>query len=340
MEPVVPPKKLESGVFQGTPESETEKKDDTPQPRLIRTMKSDAEEAIKKQNETLVSIALAEEKKRVQEQKEALAAAKKSQDDNNSTPAPKRIGRMVVVVVIVLIFSALIMAYLFVLPRLRAVQVPSISLSSFIKPSTTATSAPAPVVEPLALSIIPAQSEKRFNISRETLSQMVTLMSSENTDLPAGSIKNMYISEDGDTAPVAVSVNRLLSFVGISTPEILTRSLEKSFMTGFLKEAGTQATPFLVLKVSSYDAGFAGMLDWEATLPQLFNSLFGTKIESGTTPIKFHDVLIRGKDARAFSTPFGAMLAYTFTNQNTIIITGSLSALETLIPLVPTPTSR
>lgn len=327
MEPIVPHKKLEPGVYQGTPEPTTKAEIVVSTfPRLIRTMKSDTAEVVKQKNETFASITLSEEIKQKslagnQVQKEVVQAV------------PKRVGRMVVVAILILIISLSSLAYVFLLPRLGNLQMPDISFPSFGKPSTTNVATTTPVVEILALSLIPAQSEKRFNISTETLAQVLATITTERrAGNPVGSVKNLYFIEEGISVSDSVSVNRLFDFARISVPEILTRSLEKPFMLGFLGEETGSATPFVILKVSSYDTALAGMLEWETNLPHFFNVIFGTNTGS-TATTKFHDIVALGKDARELNTPFGDTVAYAFVNQNTIVIAGSLTSLEALVTI-------
>lgn len=342
MEPIVPRNKLESGVFQGTPDiADKEKNSETSAPRIMRTMKSDVAEAIKRQNETSVSIAVAEQKK--QEKMRAESTAEKQAQEGPSSPAPKPIGRVIVVIVLLIIITALGLAYVFVLPKLGAIQLPKISIPSFGKPAPVVPTATTtePVLS-LAPSLIPTQSEKRFNISNQTRTQVLADITAEmKLETPSGTIKNLYFTEESDTTSIAISVTRLLAFAGISAPDILTRSLEKSFMVGFLGEQNGNSTPFVVLKVSSYETGLAGMLEWETTLPRSFDSIFGTKTSgTSTSTVRFRDVVVLGKDARSSNVATGDALFYAFANQNTVVIAGSKTALEALLSLAPTPISR
>jgi hypothetical protein len=333
MEPTIPNKKLEPGVYQGTPDASQTKTADS-SPRIIRTMKSDVAEAIKKQNETSVSIAIAEEKKQAKARADALAV--RQTQSESTPPAPKRIGRVVIVLIIVLIVLLSALAYIFILPKLGAIRMPSIQLSSSEKPSNANVAPVTHVVEPLAPSIIPAQSEKRINIGNNTLSQVVaTIVAERANGNPAGSIKNLYFTENQGDVSVPLTTDRLFDFGNIQTPNILTRSLEKQFMAGFFGEENGGATPFLILKVSDYSAGFAGMLEWELILPGVFDTVFETNI-GGDITARFHDITVTGKDARLFDTPSGAKIAYAFADKNTIVITGSRAALEALLPLATT----
>ncbi len=337
MEPTIPQPKLEPGVYQGNPEAVREKTEGSFPLRPIRTMKNDMAEAIKQQNETSVSIAIAEEKKKAEARAAAQAASQTQTED--TTPAPKRIGRIVVVIIVLLLVALLGVAYVFLLPKLSSIQLPKIPLPSFEKPSNTSVAPSAPAAEPLAQSIIPAQSEKRFNISAETLSQTTSAITLERgKGNPSRSIKNLYFTETEGDISAEISSSRLFSFANAQAPDILTRSLEKQFMTGFFGEENGGVTPFLILKVSDHDMGLAGMLEWEPQISKFFDTIFGTNAEAlpGT---KFKDIIVLEKNARLFETASGAKIVYSFANQNTIVIAGSRSALEALMALARTPMS-
>lgn len=333
MEPIVPHKKLESGVFEGRPELLDERK--VVPPRLIRTMKGDVEDAIKNQNETTVSIAIAEEKKKAVARAEGMTS--KEAEPENLAPAPKPIGRIVVILIILLIITLLGLAYVFVLPKFSAIKLPSItvpSFPSFSKETPASVATTTERVASLAPSLIPAQEEARFNITKQTQTHVLAEIGLEMKKvITSGSVKNLYFTE-GETTPVAISANRLFIFADIGAPEILTRSLEKSFMAGFFGEVSGATTPFVILRVSSYDTGLAGMLEWEANLPRSFDTIFGTEVGvSATSKTKFHDVVVLGKDARAIDTPFAGSIVYAFANESTIVVTGSVASLEALLPL-------
>lgn len=335
MEPTIPIPKREPGVYQGTPQSPLEKSEESPSPRLVRTMKIDVAEAIKKQNETFVSIALAEERKQLQKRGEALAA-----QTNIPPHAPKPRGRMVIIVIFLIIIIAIGLAYAFILPRLKTVQTGKFPPADFGTPSPSEPDGNKPATISLAPALIPPQFEKRFALEKETPDHVFAMIAVERTEgMLEGTIKNLYFTEEassqgGIASAEVIPAKRLLAFANAYAPDILTRSLEAPFMAGLLGESGSLATPFLILKVSSYDTGFAGMLVWETSLPHLFDTLFGTRIQArGGSESKFRDITISGKDARALGTASGTAIAYSFANPNTIVIAGSRSTLEILLPL-------
>ena len=297
-------------------------------------MKGDSAEAIKRQNETLVSITIAEEKKR--EHARAEASAISASQSKGSLPSPKRIGRIFIVIAFISIILLSLFAYIFLLPKLTSIQIPTIPFPSFGKPSGIYTAPAISKKEPLAVAIVPVQSEKRFNISAETPTRVAnTIATEQKNEIPAGSIKNLYFTEDQSGVSVPATTSHFFAFENVHMPDTLTRSLDKQFMAGFLGDSNGQTTPFIILKVSDYDSGVAGMLEGESGLPSFFDAVFGTNI-GGSSVVKFKDIIVLGKNARSLETVSGTKMVYSFTNQNTIVVAGSLDALQTLVPLVST----
>lgn len=309
-----------------------------PKTATMRTMRGDVAEAVKKQNETLVSIALAEERKKAMARGAKILAAQRAAEAEG---APARRGRFVLVVVVLLMIGGFFLGYKYLIPILKN---QNINLGSLLpkKAAPTAPEAPlvvAPVVEtpapinttPTVPSIIQAQAEKIFTLDKANPSKTFAEVAAERVLGDTGwTIKNLVFS---DTP--AVATNRLLSLAGVPAPEILGRSLTSSFMAGFIMENGSSIpTPFLILKTNSYTNARAGMLSWEPKLPKLFDTIFGTSIESGlSTTSKTKDVIILKKDARVLEITPNIGMAYAFANQSTIVITASRTALEQLIPL-------
>lgn len=336
MEPTVPTPERKPGAYQGTPQSLQQKNGEDPSPRLIHTMKSDVAEAIKKQNETFVSIALAEERKQLQKRGEELTARA-----NAPQQAPKPRGRTVIIVIFLLLAVALGLAYQFILPMFSTTPSSGTPVEKSSFPASEKTDGMGSNVPSFAPALIPPQYEKRFILNKETPEYLFATIAVERAaGVASGSIKNLYFTEEtknteGVTTFPVVSAQKLIAFAKIDAPEILMRSLEDQFMAGLLGESDSTATPFLILKVSSYDTGLAGMLAGEGALVRFFDTVFGTKIQTRAFgEVKFRDIVILGKDARMLAVAPGVAIAYSFADPNTIVITGSRSALEILIPAV------
>lgn len=330
MDPLVPNKKLDPGVFQGTPVSEGPKEAEVA-PYFIRTMKGDISDLMRKKDEALLSQAVADRQKSERSHREALTA---TEDIDSPTPKPR--GRLIIALSLIALILVTILVYIFVIPRLASIRLPSISFGTK-NASSTAETPVTPVATPLAPSLLPAQSEIRFNLSVDVPLQVAqTLLNEHSSGLQSGLIKNLYFTEDVPGAPLQISPARLFEFMNVRAPDLLLRSLEKDFMAGFIGEADGGATPFIILKVSDRNLALAGMLDWETTLPDLFSIMTGTKITTDSS-VRFHDSVVGGKDARVLDTLDSAgVIAYAFLDQNTIVIAGSVPSLETLLTLAGT----
>ncbi|HAT68235.1 MAG TPA: hypothetical protein DCS20_01300 [Candidatus Yonathbacteria bacterium] len=304
-------------------------------PLIIRTMKSDAALAIQTQNETLVSMSLAEEKKKALQRTEAATTAPLK-------PTPKPRGRVVIILGLILFVTGSGIAIKFALPTIRKISLPNlpnVSLPTFGTPSAgQPTKVTSKTAVPTISSLIPAQSEKRFTINKETPENLFTMIATERAaGVTTGNIRNLYFEEEavtleGEIGVASISAHRLLILANIPTPAIFARSLETPFMAGLYGEEGAQATPFFVFKVSGYDTGLAGMLAWESDLPYFFDTVFGTKfITAPSGPIKFRDKVVSGYDTRSIEGLPAGSIFYAFADQSTVIITSSQSALEALV---------
>lgn len=325
--------KFKPGVYQGTPDLiSNSKTNNVGAPRLLRTMKTDMAEAIKNQNETLVSIKISEEKKR----SASLAQARETSSTDTVTlpSAPRPIGRIIVILVILIIVSIAVLAYVFVLPKLGGIKLPKFTIPSYsVTPSQPNKQTNQQAVKPLFPSLIPSQNEHRINITKVTPDEVSNEISAEiNQGSASGAIKNIYLEEATGATSAEISANRFLTFTGNTIPETLSRSLEKKFMVGLFGETSGKATPFIILEVSDHNTALAGTLEWEQNLPSFFKTVFGTKI-SGSTKVKFLDIIISGKDSRALDSPFINTIIYAFADKNTIVISGTRTALEALLPI-------
>lgn len=313
----------------------------TPEQSTIRTMKGDVAMAIQKQQETLVSIAMAEEKKKAARQAELIAAAEERAQRQKA--APKRRGRIFVVLILLVLIAGGVLGYIFVLPKLGEVNLPSTSL--FTKEESLIPSAPLEVLpKPIILTpaLIPTQAETIFSIKNESAAEIFSAIKNDRLggDTSWG-VKNFIITDDitvtdGSQKIVTISANRLITLAGLTMPEILARSFQNTFMSGLIREENsTIPTPFLILKISGYSAALSGMLQWEKKLPTLFDTIFGTNITAGLTEkTKTRDVIILGRDARVLEITPNVGIAYMFTDQSTLIIAGSRTALEKIAPML------
>lgn len=338
---LVPPSRT-VGAFPREPQISPEVSVPFAQP--MRTMKGDMARAIEEKNESLVSIALAEQRKKAAQLEAQRAQEKEKTSAHDASPsvAPRPHGRLFLVVVLLILVGAvgaLGVVLVRVLPSLT-IQLPDISLPNFGGPDTSPeTDNPSPVTPPVILvpSLIPAQAEKKIDITGKSPEHIFAEIVDEYTfGVEKGVIKNIYFTEEvkgeeGNMVAQAISAERLLGLLDFRVPEMLTRALDDDFMVGFLGEE-KWTTPFLVLKVSSHDGGLAGVLLWEKKLPYFFDTVFGKTVSATSSPqIAFRDVVVGGRDVRTGEMGGMKGISYTFVDATTVIIAGSKSALEELL---------
>lgn len=302
----------------------------------LRTMKDDVADAIKRQNETLVSITLAEEKQKIARRKAEELALQTSPAGNGG--APKRIHRLLVIIVLIAVVGALGFGVKFLWPTLQSFWTKT-STENLVKPETKKPKPPAP--KNLRPSLIPADTERRFSVNTQTLTEISSAINADITQgIPENTVKNMSfetgnLSDATQSNASSVSINRLFSFTNIALPGLLARTLEPQFMVGLFGEAGGEATPFIILKVSDKDIALAGMLDLEPKLASFFDALFGTTLNTEVSQKgKFRSLAISGYDVRILENKSGT-IAYVFANPQTILITQSKTSIEKILVLLP-----
>jgi hypothetical protein len=145
------------------------------------------------------------------------------------------------------------------------------------------------------------------------------------------------IQQDGSQKPG--SIEEILAEFNFRAPGSFVRSVKEIALGG----AGNQ--PYLVLEMTNFDVAFAGMLEWEQTMSADLSPLFGpTVIETfdpsarTATQVRnafFTDAVASNKNVRILFDETGSdRIVYTFTDQDTILITTTRESLELLLPLV------
>jgi len=103
--------------------------------------------------------------------------------------------------------------------------------------------------------------------------------------------------------------------------------------------------PFVVLKVTSFDIAFGGILAWERTMSSDLSPLFGAPVFGTFDPLArtatqirdpyFVDVVVANIDSRLLTDETQKeRLVYAFVDRNTIIITTNRSTLRDLLNLL------
>lgn len=284
---------------------------------IVRTYKSDVEEAIKMDRVSSMDIAIAEEKKR-----------QKYQPIVPPDDAPKSRKAIFFIISLLFVFAG-IGAFNF----------------NYIKEKVSLAPAPKKTFEIVAL--ITADSNAELNLSElskkdadDSLFELINL-----ADIKPNSIQNIYITksiiENGKETKKLMESKEFLPLISSKIPDILLRSLSPEYMIGNHSWNGNQ--PFIILKTDSYENAFAGMLSWEKNIAGDLSALFPRNIppstQEGTTTTEqilsykkdFEDVLVKNKDARALRDETGNIfLIYALPDKKTVIITSNTETLAEL----------
>lgn len=185
------------------------------------------------------------------------------------------------------------------------------------------------------LSLISADRETKLLLPRSrTPFYEDILKNSQNS----GGINVMMPNIDNVVGGTPASTGDILETLAWQASPALLRAIsEINFGT-----LGT--TPFIVMRVSSFDTAFGGLLYAEDNLSKDLAPLFGTPVTSSfdvseegneVRPAYFEDDVVRNHDVRVLRDELEKeRIVYGFVNQNTVIITtdrGTFSALAEAI---------
>lgn len=286
---------------------------------IVRTLKTDTEEAINLERMSSASMALAEQKKKQRyPQVEQPADAPKSRK-----------------------LLLLIISFLFVFVGIGAFNF------NYIKEKIAAT----PEIKPEIITLIISEKNAEFNLDEldgKNLSVSLSKIIKEN-EIEPKSVENIHITKNIASSEKEKSVKKPLTskeflfLITSKTPDALIRSLKPDYMLGVHSLNGNQ--PFIILKTESYENAFAGMLAWEKNLGKDLESLFSINSgiashASGTEQIfvnkkEFEDILVKNKDARALRDFDGVIvLIYSIPDKETILIANNAETLTELFDRV------
>lgn len=119
--------------------------------------------------------------------------------------------------------------------------------------------------------------DEREQLSGTGTALLTAFANSAQKPLASGNVRLVYVMQDvvtstGTTtepAPGGVLIQEL----NLPAPDILFRNTDPSSTVGVV-HAGDETRAFFILRTSSYERTFAGMLSWESTLPQDLSLLY------------------------------------------------------------------
>jgi hypothetical protein len=186
--------------------------------------------------------------------------------------------------------------------------------NEFVKKTTT------PTIAVPTNRFVTANTEANLNItassSRDTV---ISALSGVASNVPQEGLHHIQIP---------LSSSEFLQTLESRAPGSLVRAFDPLFMYGVLGKS-----PFLIIKLISFENAFAGMLTWEKNLVEDLGPMFTTSTILKNIPVgsAFTDLTDRNKDVRVLMFEENPVLLYSFYDNNMLIITDNIDILRTLI---------
>lgn len=146
-----------------------------------------------------------------------------------------------------------------------------------------------------------------------------------------------------------VAAQNFLTTLAPNIPNQLLRTVQPAYIVGVYADKAN--VPFIIFSVDSFQAGYAGMLAWEQTMPQSLAPLFAyspqsTAVTATTTTTKaaaevlaspFTDSILENHDARVLLDEHGnTTLLWTFIDRTTILIATNKNTLHEMLSRLTT----
>jgi hypothetical protein len=269
---------------------ETEKKKIEPSIKPLRTYATDMADVVQDGQASVVRVAMAE-------------AQKREANKENVSPQSGRNIRFIILGILLLCIGAGIVLYVF-----------------YKKTAPLQTTAP----QTSTSSLIFSDKTQIIDITDKNRDQIVKDIQYEidNRELRLGDIAYLYFTEKNGVDYITIPFTDWLSRIGATPPEGLARNFGAPFMFGMYSSAGN--VPFLLVKTTTYNNGYAGMLAWEGKLLDDLYQMFGI-VTTGDNAVLFEkgfeDKIIENKDARVLYAPNGdVVLLYVFIDDTTVLI--------------------
>ena len=275
--------------------------------KQIRTFEGDVAEAIKNQNESLISIQRAEEKKR-----EAMGVFTpgSSRDESHATNWRP------------LFFS--IFTIIFIVGG---------GYGAYYAWNTySEKTAPPPINTPINQFI---GATNVVNVDASVLGRQATIdfvRDARAIDRGATSLEQIELKRGGEPASELLATADFLTRLDSHAPKPLVRSFNPLFMFGIL--GSNPAHTILLIKLDSFENAFPGMLDWEPRMVEDILPLFAEEEALSKVPTSstFSDKTIQNHDARFLKNSDGqTVLIYGFFDNSMLIITDEENTFRTVL---------
>ncbi len=226
-----------------------------------------------------------------------------------------------------------------------------------------------PTITTKVPSLVFADQTKKLNGNGAALMQELADAASE--PLVTGNVLVTYIAQEPTGEPGVIAGapapgGALIKALTLSAPDILLRNIGEASTVGITHQ-GSETRAFFILRVSSYERTFAGMLTWEPLMARDLAALYplypadtvestpvpldttGTSttstakkaVATSTLPatpipaasrIRFEDAIVSNRDVRVLRDTTGrSLILYGYADKETLIIARDEAAFSALI---------
>lgn len=266
--------------------------------KQIRTFEGDVADAIKNQNESIISIQRAGEKRR----------------SENKTEEPEEAsnkGLLLALGIVALLVLGGGIAYFTYNTYIEKTALPEVEIPS------------NQFVSPESVSEIDAST-----LSKQAMFGVVAIEKSKERGESA--ITHIQLRRGSSTAGLLTPEDFMLR-INSRAPQPLVRAFGEEIMLGLL--GVNPAHTFIVISIDSFANAFSGMLDWERNLAEDILPMFAEDevVENLPTNSVWSDLIIQNRDTRILKDPSGkTVLVYGFFENRLLIISDNESTWRTL----------
>jgi hypothetical protein len=186
-----------------------------------------------------------------------------------------------------------------------------------------------------AKSIISPDSKILISITGKNQNSIVSAIKTEvSKSQPEKTIKEIILTESNGEIISKVKAEKILNTIGVNTPELFSRSISDDWMLGVYSGTGEQKSVFIITTNNFFQNTFAGLIQWEKTMPEDLKQYLYTESNNQDFTIRgqYKDKIIKNKDVREYVADNGHIsFLYSFISNDKLVITDSEDALEEII---------
>lgn len=187
------------------------------------------------------------------------------------------------------------------------------------------------------------QSDENVEVKGSGLALMQAIADVAGGGSVQGNVIVTYVTLATTTGSgIPQSGGALIRQMSLPAPDILLRNIHDTSTVGIVR-ASTEARPFMILKVNSYERTFAGMLAWEPTmasdLAAFYPAYAAAQTNSSSTAAvssfnsnTFNDAVVANYDVRVLRDSSGkSILLYGYRGKDILIIARDEAAFTALV---------